>query len=51
MSYPKWHLPADRYFDPDPTQRRVARELYESDPGDERARKLYQFILARRYSR
>ena len=26
----KWHLPPDRYFDPDPAQRRVARELYES---------------------
>jgi glucuronate isomerase len=26
----KWHLPEDRFFDPDPTQRRVARELYES---------------------
>ncbi len=30
MTHPKWHLPADRYFDPDPTQRRTARELYES---------------------
>jgi len=30
---------------------RLARELYESDPSDERARKLYEFILARRYSR
>jgi hypothetical protein len=30
---------------------RLARELYESDPGDERARKLYEFILARRHSR
>jgi glucuronate isomerase len=30
MTCPKWHLPADRYFDPDPTQRRIARELYES---------------------
>lgn len=27
---PKWHLPEDRYFDPDPTQRRVAVELYRS---------------------
>jgi glucuronate isomerase len=26
----KWYLPQDRYFDPDPAQRRVARELYES---------------------
>ena len=25
----KWHLPPDRYFDPDPAQRRIARELYE----------------------
>jgi glucuronate isomerase len=30
MIHPKWHLPEDRYFDPDPAQRRVARELYES---------------------
>ncbi len=30
MTHPKWHLPPDRYFDPDPTQRRIARELYES---------------------
>lgn len=30
MTYPKWHLPEDRYFDPDPAQRRVARELYGS---------------------
>ena len=27
---PRWHLPEDRYFNPDPTQRRVAMELYES---------------------
>jgi glucuronate isomerase len=26
----KWTLPDDRFFDPDPTQRRVAQELYES---------------------
>ncbi|MBC8446680.1 MAG: glucuronate isomerase [Chloroflexi bacterium] len=26
----KWHWPEDRYFDPDPAQRRVARELYAS---------------------
>jgi len=26
----KWCLPVDRFFDPDPTQRAVARELYES---------------------
>lgn len=30
MIHPKWHLPPDRYFDPDPTQRHIARELYES---------------------
>jgi len=30
MTQPEWRLPADRYFDPDPAQRRVARELYES---------------------
>jgi len=30
MRYPKWHLPADRFFDPDSTQCRIARELYES---------------------
>lgn len=30
MTHPKWHLPPDRYFDPDPTQRRIAQELYES---------------------
>ena len=30
MRHPKWHLPADRFFDPDPTQCRIARELYES---------------------
>jgi len=30
MTHPKWYLPADRYFDPEPTQRRIARELYES---------------------
>ena len=29
MTHQKWHLPPDRYFDPDPTQRRMARELYE----------------------
>ncbi len=26
----KWHLPEDRYFDPDPTQKRIALELYQS---------------------
>lgn len=30
MAYPKWRLPEDRFFDPNPTQRRIARELYES---------------------
>ena len=30
MAHTKWHLPAERYFDPNPTQRRVAKELYES---------------------
>ena len=30
MSKPKWHLPADRYLAPNPTQRRIARELYQS---------------------
>jgi glucuronate isomerase len=29
-AHPKWHLPEDRYFDPDPAQRRVAMELYRS---------------------
>ena len=33
MNHPKWHLPADRYFCPDPAQRRIARELYESVAG------------------
>lgn len=27
---PKWYLPEDRYFDPDPAQRRFAVELYKS---------------------
>jgi glucuronate isomerase len=30
MTHPEWHLPADRFFDPSPSQRRVARELHES---------------------
>ncbi len=30
MTRLKWHLPEDRCFDPDPAQKRVARELYES---------------------
>ena len=29
-AHPKWYLPEDRYFDPDPAQRRVAMELYAS---------------------
>ncbi|MFN2241568.1 MAG: glucuronate isomerase [Anaerolineae bacterium] len=28
MAHPQWYFPEDRYFDPDPAQRRVARELY-----------------------
>ena len=30
MSQTMWHLPKDRYFDPDPAQRGIAAELYES---------------------
>ncbi|HSB04930.1 MAG TPA: glucuronate isomerase [Thermodesulfobacteriota bacterium] len=30
ISNPKWHLPEDRYFDPEPAQRRIAIELYKS---------------------
>jgi len=30
MTHPKWHLDPGRFFDPDPTQRRLARALYES---------------------
>jgi glucuronate isomerase len=30
MTNPKWYLPEDRYFDPDPSQRKVAMELYQS---------------------
>ena len=33
MTPPKWNLSPDRLFDPDPTQRRIARELYESVAG------------------
>jgi glucuronate isomerase len=33
MTSPQWHLPADRFFDPDPAQRRIARELYEIGAG------------------
>jgi glucuronate isomerase len=29
----KWHLPADRFFDPEPTQRGIARELYAAIAG------------------
>jgi len=28
MTPSTWHLPEDRYFDPDPAQRRIATELY-----------------------
>ena len=30
MKHPQWQLPPERYFDPDPAQRRIALELYES---------------------
>ena len=30
MTYPRWRLPSGRYFDREPAQRRVARELHES---------------------
>jgi glucuronate isomerase len=33
MASPQWYLPADRFFDPDPAQRRIARELYETVAG------------------
>ena len=29
-NYLKWHLPEDRYFNPDPSQRSIAIELYKS---------------------
>jgi glucuronate isomerase len=29
----KWYLPEDRYFDPDPAQKRIARDLYEAVAG------------------
>ena len=29
----RWHLPADRYFDPDPTQRQIAIELHAAVAG------------------
>jgi len=28
--FEKWNLPKDRYFDPDPAQKRIAMELYKS---------------------
>jgi glucuronate isomerase len=30
MKHPQWELPPERYLDPDPARRRIARELYES---------------------
>jgi glucuronate isomerase len=30
MKHPQWQLSPERYFDPDPAQRRMAHELYES---------------------
>ena len=30
MTHPKCHLPEDRYFNPDPAQKRIAMELYQS---------------------
>jgi glucuronate isomerase len=30
MTHSEWQLPADRYFDPDPGQKRIAHELYET---------------------
>jgi glucuronate isomerase len=30
MAHPKWYLPEDRYFDPDPAQRELAREFYSA---------------------
>ena len=33
MTTSNWHLSEDRFFDPDPTQRRVARELYAGVTG------------------
>ncbi len=29
-THPKWYLPEDRYFDPDPSQKKIAMKLYES---------------------
>ena len=33
MTNTQWTLPADRFFDPDPAQHRVAQELYDSVAG------------------
>jgi glucuronate isomerase len=33
MTHPKWHLPEDRFFDPDPAQKRIARGLYGTVAG------------------
>jgi glucuronate isomerase len=33
MKHPHWQLPPERYLDPDPAQRRIALELYESVAG------------------
>lgn len=33
MKHPQWQLPPERYFDPDPAQRRIAGELYEAVAG------------------
>jgi len=30
MKHPQWQLPPERYFDPDPAQRRIAGELLRS---------------------
>jgi len=30
MTHPRWNLPKDRFFDTDPAQRRLARELYDT---------------------
>jgi glucuronate isomerase len=33
MTGSHWHLSVDRFFEPDPAQRRIARELYETVAG------------------
>ncbi len=33
MPAPRWNLSPDRFFDPDPNQRQIARDLYESVRG------------------